>query len=374
MELPNGRAWIELDQTALAHNVRVLQSLLPPHCALMPVVKANAYGHGAVLISKALYDLGIRAFSVATLSEGIELRSAGLSGEILVLGYTRPEEAPLLHRWDLTQTAVSPDHAARLSAMGVPLRIQLKLDTGMHRLGGDCEDAEALRSVFALPNLRVTGVFSHLCTADSRSPDHQAFAHAQGALFHRTVERLRAMGCLIPQTHLLASYGMVNYPELGGSLARPGISLYGTFSAKGDWLARPVDLRPVLTLKARVAHLHRLPPNTSAGYGQRFTARRETRLAVATIGYADGLPRCLSDGVGAALLHGFKAPIAGRICMDQTLLDVTDLPPIAPGDEAVFLGRSGSLTISALDLAEQAGTITNEIFTSLGSRLDRFFV
>lgn len=374
MELPNGRAWIELDRKALAHNVQVLQSLLPPHCALMPVVKANAYGHGAVLISQALYDLGIRAFSVAALSEGIQLRSAGLLGEILVLGYTPPEEAPLLHRWDLTQTAVSPDHAGRLSAMGVPLQVHLKLDTGMHRLGGDCGDLEALRSVFSLPNLQVTGVFSHLCTADSQTPAHRAFAQAQGALFHQTVERLRAMGCSIPQTHLLASYGMVNNPELGGSFARPGISLYGTWSSKGDWLSRPVDLRPVLSLKARVSHVHHLPPNASAGYGQQFTAQRETRLAVATIGYADGLPRCLSNGVGGALLHGFKAPIAGRICMDQTLLDVTDLPPVAPGDEVVFLGQSGSLTISALDLAEQAGTITNEIFTSLGSRLNRFFV
>ena len=366
-----GRAWVELDLQALAHNVNVLRSLLPPGCVLMPAVKANAYGHGAVPVARALNDLGVEAMCVACLSEGIELRQAGVRGEILILGYTRPEEAPLLARWDLTQTVTAPCHAAALNAGGVPLRVHVKVDTGMHRLGAAWEDPEALRPLFSLPNLTVTGVFTHLCAADSGERRDRAFTLEQGERFYRVVERLRAMGCSVPRVHLLASHGLVNYPELGGDMARVGIALYGTWSSRGDWLARPVDLRPVLSLKARIALVRELAAGEGAGYGLRFTASRPTRLAVAAIGYADGMPRSLSIGAGAALVGGQKVPIAGRICMDQTLLDVTEAPGVSPGDTAIFIGRSGQEEVTALDLAENAGTITNEVLSRLGSRLER---
>lgn len=189
-----GRAWVELDLQALAHNVSALRALLPPGCALMPAVKANAYGHGAVPIARALNDLGVEAFCVACLSEGIELREAGVRGEILVLGYTRPEEAPLLARWDLTQTVADVGHARALNAGGVPLRVHIKVDTGMHRLGAAWEDPEALRPLFSLPNLTVTGVFTHLCAADSGAEGDRAFTLEQGRRFYRVAERLRAMG------------------------------------------------------------------------------------------------------------------------------------------------------------------------------------
>lgn len=362
-----GRAWIELDRAALGHNVKVLRSLLPAGCTLMPAVKAEAYGHGAVLMAKELNRLGVDAFCVAAVSEAVQLRQNGIRGEILVLGYTCPEDFPLLRRFDLTQTIPDLEYAKTLNACGKKCKVHLKIDTGMHRLGEPWNRPERLARIFALPNLRVEGAFTHLC-ACGPSPGERAFTLEQGRAFADTVAWLRDKGYVIPRVHLLASGGILRYAELGGDYARPGLALYGV-SDTDD----PAGLKPVLSLKARVAQVRDLAAGESAGYDLQFTARRVTRLAVLTVGYGDGLPRSLSCGVGLALLRGCKAPIAGRICMDQTLVDVTDVPGVAPGDTAVLIGHSGEAEITARDLAKQAGTIPNEILSRLGPRLERFW-
>lgn len=369
---PTGRAWIELNRDALRHNVRVLSALLPPGCDLMPVVKANAYGHGMTLVAKELWAQGLHAFCVATAMEGVELREAGIAGEILVLGYTHPGYFPLLQRYRLTQTVPEPAYAEALSQAGFPIRVQLKLDTGMHRLGMDVRETDRIAALFDLPNLEIMGAFTHLCADTSTSPHDKAITAAQAAAFRSTLDALAAKGCAVPKAHLLASYGLLNYPELGGDYARTGIALYGLLSEKGD--ACPVELCPVLSLKARIAQIHVLAAGDKAGYDHAFCAQQETCLATLTIGYADGLPRSLSEGVGEVLIHGHKAPIAGRICMDQTLVDVTNIPQAAPGDEAILIGTSGSLTITAGDMAEKTSTLTNEILSRLGPRLNRIWV
>lgn len=366
-----GRAWIELDRAALAHNVALLRSLCPPDCTLMPAVKANAYGHGALPVSLALNELGVDAFCVASAPEGAQLREGGVTGEILVLGYTHPSLVPLLARYELTQAVLDLDYGRLLNSLGLPLRVHIKIDTGMHRLGEDARRVDRLAELFALPNLRVTGALTHLCADCTRSPEDRAVTEAQGRAFREAVAELERRGCPCGRTHLLASYGLLNYPELGGSYARVGIALYGVLSEKKDRLACPLDLRPVLSLKARVAQVHRLKRGERAGYDLQFTAQRDTALAVLAIGYADGLPRSLSCGVGEALIRGVRAPIAGRICMDQTLVDATGVPDVSPGDAAVLIGRSGGETITACDMAEQAGTITNEILSRMGQRLER---
>ena len=365
------RAWIELDRASLRHNVRTLQALLPEGCVLMPAVKANAYGHGADLIAPALNELGVTHFCVASATEGEALRACGVTGEILVLGYTDPGQFPLLRRWHLTQTVLDAAYAQVLNAWGEPLDVQLKLDTGMHRLGERCEHLEALSRVFGYQNLHITGAFTHLCVSDSTAPPERAFTLAQGRAFYAAIAQLRARGCPCPKVHLLASYGLLHYPELGGDYARVGIALYGALSSRRDEEHCAVDLRPVLSLKARVALVRDLAPGEGAGYGLQFIPARPAKLAVIAIGYADGLPRSLGRGVGAVLLNGRAAPIVGRICMDQTLVDVTDLPPVHPGEEAVLIGASGSLSLRASALAEQAGTITNELLSRLGARLER---
>lgn len=364
------RAWLTLDRAALAHNVAALQALLPPGCRLMPALKANAYGHGALPVARALARLGVDAFCVACLAEGIQLRKGGIRGEILLLGPTQPQHFPLLRRYRLTQTVVDFAYAQQLAAFGKPLSVHLAVDTGMHRLGIPAARLEDLVAVFALPHLRVTGLYSHLCTADSTDPAGRGYAQRQRETFRQVLEELRNRGIPLPKVHLLASHGLLNCPEAGGDWVRAGIALYGLLSTPEDRNEAAPDLRPVLSLQARVALVRDLPQGAAAGYGLAFTARRPTKLAVLTIGYADGLPRCLTGG--HVLLHGRPAPIVGRICMDLTFVDVTDLPPVAAGDIATLIGTDGGQTITALDLARQSGTLSNEILSRLGSRLERY--
>ncbi len=369
-----GRAWIELDSQALAHNLALLQSRLPRSCQLMPAVKANAYGHGSVPICKELQRLGIRHFCVASLHEGIELRKNGISGEILILGYTHPSQAYLLHRYRLSQTVIDSAYAESLCAYGKKLHVHIGIDTGMHRLGERSENIDQIASLFARKQLQIDGIFTHLSADDSLSPRCKAFTKVQSMAFQSVLRELKKRGLPCPYAHLLASYGVLNYPELGGDYARVGIALYGILSTQADTDACACRLQPVLSLKARVATVKPLYAEESAGYGFSFTAGRTMKIATIAIGYADGLPRSLSDGRGYVLLHGQKAPILGKICMDQTIVDVTDIPQVSAGDTAVLIGASGPLSLSAAELAEQAGTISNELLSRLGARLNRILL
>ncbi len=371
MPFSAGRAWIELDKAALHHNIGVLSGLLPSGCQLMPAVKANAYGHGAVIIAQELNRAGVNAFCVATASEGAELRENSINGEILVLGYTPPQQFPLLQRYRLTQTVFDRSYAEALNSFGEKILAQIAIDTGMHRLGFPWDDLDQLANAISLPNLQITGVFTHLCAAATTLPRDRDFTRTQGKQFHIALDGLKKRGYQLPASHILSSYGLLNYPELGGSYARVGIALYGVLSNEDDIKNCPVDLWPILSLKARVAQVRNLHKGESAGYDLQFTASRQSRIAVLAIGYADGLPRGLSCGVGKVLVRGFKVPIVGRICMDQTLIDVTDVPDVSPGEEAVLIGKSDRQKITVYDLAKQTGTISNEILSRMGIRLER---
>lgn len=374
------RAWLELDMDALAHNVRFLQSHLPAECRLMPAVKANAYGHGAVLIAKELSRLGIDSFCVACASEGIELRKAGIKGEILILGYTPPELFPQLRRYHLTQTVLDYAYAECLQKSGIRLHVHIAVDTGMHRLGIRCEDIEQISAVYKIRNLTVDGIYTHLSASDSDGPESRAFTECQIDAFFQVTEILRARGCPAPGLHLLSSYGILNYPDAAADYVRPGIALYGVLSRDEDFrrilgagnaAADMSSLRPVLSLKAQVSSLRTLHSGESAGYGLSFTADHDMQLAILSIGYADGLPRALSDGNGRVLINGYSAPIVGRVCMDQTLVDVSRVPKVTRGDTAILIGISAMQEITAGELAERCGTITNEILSRLGGRLAR---
>lgn len=371
MENMTSRAWIELDRAALRHNVEALRSLLPGGCELMPAVKANAYGHGALLIARELNALGVRAFCVATAQEGAELREGGVTGDILILGYTAPCEFDLLRRFDLIQTVVNGAYASELNNYGKPLRVHLKIDTGMRRLGERAEHIDRMIAIFGCRNLLVEGVYTHLCADDAKTERNAVFTHTQAAAFHYAVSELERRGCSCGKKHLLASCGLLNYPELGGKYARIGIALYGLLSNRSDLAHCPIALNPVLSLKARIALVKDVHRGESVGYGQAYTADRDRRIAVLAIGYADGLPRGISNGKGRALMNGTAAPIIGRICMDQTIVDVSEIPAARQGGIAVIIGKSGASEIRAYDIAEQSGTITNEVLSRLGFRLAR---
>lgn len=369
-----GRAWIELDRQALKNNADVLKSLLPPGCELMPAVKAEAYGHGGAIISRELNRMGIHSFCVACASEGVKLRRSGVRGTILILGYTHPQDFDLLRRWDLTQTVLDYPYALSLNSFGKKLKVHLGIDTGMRRLGERCENIDRICEIFQMENLKIKGIYTHLCAADDSSDRGMEFTEKQIRSFYGTIGRLRDRGIVCPKVHMLASSGILNYPKYAGDYARVGIALYGVLSTSADWEKCGLPLKPVLSLKARVTSIKNMYQGEHAGYGLDFTAQRNTKAAVLSIGYADGLPRCLSNGAGSVLINGRRAPVIGRICMDQTTVDATDIPDLQVGDEAVLIGRSGSEEITAMDLAGQAGTITNEILSRLGSRLERILI
>lgn len=376
------RAWISIDKENLLHNVKELRRLSGAGCALMPAVKANAYGHGDVLVCRILQDAGIRDYCVASVDEGIRLRQAGISGQILILGYTHPDGFAELMHYSLTQTAVDLDYAGRLSAYAGKINcgrnagscdtiaVHIGVDTGMHRLGIPYDRPDLIEKVWALPGLRVTGMFSHLCVSDGRTDAAEKYTREQIQRFGVVRDYLHKNGIRGFRCHIQGSYGLLNYPEYSYDLSRPGIALYGCLSSADDRVRAAVSLKPVLSLKARAASIKELPAGESAGYGLTYTADSTRRIAIVSAGYADGIPRSLSN-CGTALVRGQKVPIIGRICMDQLTLDVTDVPEILPDDEVVFIGSSGKYRLTAENMAEKTGTITNEILSRLGSRLHR---
>lgn len=380
MMYEKNRAWIELNRNHLLHNVKELQHLAGEHCALMPAVKANAYGHGDVLISRMLQDAGIRDYCTATVDEAVRLRRAGIRGQILILGYTHPDAFPELEQYSLTQTVIDEDYAEELSehmqkvsASSRDLSVHVAIDTGMHRLGIPYEDMDSILRVCSLPGLQITGVFSHLCVSDGQSQSEKRFTEQQICRFRRTTDSLHARGISGFRTHIQGSYGLLNYSLYHFDLARPGIAMYGVLSSRKDRTAFPAAaglLKPVLSLKARISCIRELPAGESAGYGLTYTARSTRKIAIVSAGYADGIPRSLSNR-GHALVNGKRVPIIGRICMDQLTLDVTDVPNIQRGDEAVFIGRSGEHEILAEDMAEDTETITNEILSRISERVRR---
>lgn len=363
------RAWIEINEEHLLHNVRELKKIMPEGCELMAVVKADAYGHGAFRTAVCLEQNGVGAFAVATIEEGIALRIFGIRSEILILGYTLPERAKELHKYKLMQTLTDYEYACMLNKQKCAVKVHMKIDTGMHRLGFDYRDAESILDVFSLEYIHVCGIYTHFCDAGSLSEEAVCFTELQINKFYRTLKELRRQGIPIPKTHLQSSYGILNYPELSCGYVRAGIALYGVHSTfENDTKLQP-DLRPVLSLRARVILLRTIKSGESVGYGREFTADRDSTIAIASIGYADGLPGNLSNGRGEAVVRGRLVPIIGKICMDQCMLDVTEVCSVAVGDTVTLIGRDGGEEITAEGMAEAAGIITNELLSRLGERV-----
>lgn len=368
MERP-GRAWLEISLDDLRENYRTLQGKMPRGCRCMAVVKADAYGHGAVRTAQALEREGCGHFAVAALEEGIALRAAGIAGEILILGYTMPRDAFLLKRYNLLQTVVDEAHGKELSAAGCFLRVHLAVDTGMHRLGISCGEAEAAERIFRMPGLKVEGLYSHLSAADGSGREDRIFTEKQIGDFLELKRKLAEKG-FFPECHLQSSYGLLFYPVDGMAYARIGIALYGCASNSPEEKLG-VRLRPVLSLRCRIACIRTVEAGSFVSYGRAWQAEKKTTLAVIAIGYADGLPRNLENGY--ALVKGKKAPIVGRICMDQTILDITGIDA-KEGDIATLIGRDGEEEIEAVTLAQRAGSITNELLSRLGKRLTRIYL
>jgi serine/alanine racemase len=340
----------------------------------MAVVKANAYGHGAVRISSRLNEIGIDHFAVVTIDEGIQLRKRGIEGEILILGYTTPLRSSELSRYDLTQTAVDISHAVALNNSGKSIKTHIKVNTGMNRLGENFDHVSGIADLFKFKNLEITGIFTHLCVSDSFKTDDVVFTNEQIQKFYELLNELKSKNILIPKIHMQSSYGVLNYPGLVCDYARIGIVLYGVLSTPNSQTRLSPDLRPILSLKSKIILIRTIGPGECVGYGRNFAAKRKTKVAIVSIGYGDGLPRCLSERKCYVLIRGHRAFIAGKICMDQLMTDVTEIPGVTEGDIVTLIGEDGCEEITAEQMAEKADTITNELLSRLGNRVERIFL
>ncbi len=367
-----GRAWLEIDTGTIRENYRHLCASAPEGCEIMAVVKADAYGHGAEKTARILQEEGCRYYAVATLEEAMELRSAGILGDILILGYTMPRDAFLLQHYDLIQTVVDERHGRELAQSGSTVRVHLAVDTGMNRLGIPVKEEDTILNLLHLPGMRVEGIYSHMSVADSRNKEDIDFTHRQIEAFTALKDALSKKGYGHLYYHCQSSYGFLYYPVPGMRFARVGIALYGCTSNSAEEIY-PLSLQPALSLKARISCVRTVERGEFVSYGRTYEAMETRKIAAVTIGYADGLPRNLS-GQGYALLKGKKVPIVGRICMDQLMLDVTEISHVQEGDIVTFVGREGGNCIQAVEIAELAGTITNELLSRLGRRLTKIYI
>ena len=368
------RSWLEIDLAAIAYNVEQIKTLLSPQTTLMAVVKADAYGHGAVSVAKTVTPAGAGAFAVATTPEAIELREAGIKEPILVLGaaYTSDEIKAISH-WQLQPTLCTPQQALlfseTLAKLGQTLEVHLNIDTGMSRLGTSWQKGvEFVQMVERLPNLKLAGIYSHFATADS--PD-QALMRQQHRRFQQVIQTLGIdpkIGKNRPRLHISNSAATLTDGALHYDLVRVGLAIYGLYPA--PHLSSTVDLKPVMQVKAKVTQIKTIEAGTGVSYGYQYIADKTTRIAVVGIGYADGVPRNLSNKMNV-LVRGEILPQIGAITMDQLMIDVTSMPDLQVGEVVTVLGKEGENSITADDWAADLGTISWEILCGFKHRLPR---
>ena len=370
------RTWAEIDLDALEHNYNVARQKIGPGVKYLGVVKADAYGHGAVQVARKLEQLGADYLAVSSLDEGRELRHGGITMPILILGHTPPEMVSQLIEYNITQAVSAKAKAEAYSAEAVKcggtLRVHIKVDTGMSRLGflvrGEHFETgvEAIAESCALPGLDPEGIFTHFAVSDMDGADYEAYTREQFGVFTHVLDALAAKGRTFRIRHCANSGAVINYPEMHLDMVRPGLLLYGVFPAKET---AGLDLRPAMSLYSRVSDVTHHHKGDTISYGRTFTCPRDMRLAVLPVGYADGLLRSLS-GKGDVLLHGQRAPQVGRICMDMCMVDVTDIPEVQPGDVATIFGRD----LSVAEQADKAGTIPYELLCAMSQRVQRVYI
>ena len=376
--------WAEVDLKAIAHNVSELRRITHPNARLMAVVKANGYGHGAIEVARTALKSGAEVLGVARIKEGIELRKAGFDVPILIFGYTPPDVAKQLVKFDLTQTVYSYRTAEGLSkvatATGKKIKVHLKVDTGMGRLGilapPDCSTVQGesaandmlreVESIVRLAGIEVEGIYTHFATADS---SEKSYAKKQLEIFTEVLEKLRFAGLEFPIRHAANSAALLDMPESHLDMVRPGISIYGLYPSNEVNKSRVV-LKPAMTLKARIIHVKKVPAGFKVSYGITYETTKPTTIATVPVGYADGLNRLLSSQ-GHMLVCGRRAPIAGRVCMDLTMLDVDNIPQVNIEDEVVIFGRQGDASITVDEIASTLNTINYEIVTTVTARVPR---
>lgn len=383
MDNPLTRADIDLD--AYAHNIRELRRITRSQARLMAVVKANGYGHGAVEVARTALSNGSEYLGVARLNEAVPLRQAGLGAPILIFGYSSPDLAPLLIKYELTQTVYSLSTARILSEhairQGKKINVHLKVDSGMGRLGlllpstnsnpvkqAILKTVRTIESIVRLPGLTVEGIFTHFATADSAD---KSYANLQLNRFMELLDHLKQERLEPPLRHAANSAALIDMPESHLDMVRPGIATYGLQPSE-DVKKEIIDLKPVMSLKSRIIHIKKVTPGFNISYGITYQTKDHTTIATVPIGYADGYNRLLSSR-GQMLVHGQRAPIVGRVCMDLTMLDVGGIEDVALEDEVVVFGRQGEECLTTDEIASGLETINYEIVSTITGRVPRVY-
>ncbi len=360
---------VEIDLAVLRENMKALQSLLLPQTAFCAVIKADGYGHGAAVVAREALKMGANYLAVAILEEAVALRANGITGPILIMGHSPESQAPLVAAHDLTAAIFSLSQAAALQgaaeSAGRQVKVHLKIETGMGRLGIFPSDAwEFISALDRFPNLILEGIFTHFAQADSCDKAHTL---QQFAVFTELLRSLEGRGLRGVLRHCANSAAMLDLPKTHLDMVRPGISLYGYWPS--EEVSRPVSLRPALKFKTKVAMLKWVPKGTGLSYGCTYVTKEPTLIATLPVGYADGWKRNLS-GRAFVLIEGVRAPIVGRICMDQCLVNVTNVPGVTVGSDVLLFGGP---ELPVEEAAELLGTINYEMLTTIGTRVPRVY-
>ena len=365
------RTWAEVDLDAIMHNFMAARNHLPGNMKLLVTVKADAYGHGAVMVAKLL-EKQVDYFALAAMDEAVQLRQAGITTPLLVLGPVLPADYSRAARDGISLAVSSPEEAKAISAcgeaVGRKITVHFALDTGMSRIGFACteEAAKEIAEAAKLPGIIPEGIFSHFALADSQD---KSYVNYQRANFQRMLD---AIGVSFPICHLYNSAAIVDLePEY--DMAREGIILYGLLPSNEVDLSRIGGVKPVMALRSHVSFVKNLPAGTPVSYGCTYTTEKDSVIATVMAGYADGVPRLLSN-CGQVIIRGVKAPIVGRVCMDQFMVDVTHVPGVCPGDVVTIFGTDGEVTITADEMAEKAQTIGYELVCGIAPRVPRVYL
>ncbi len=361
----------EIDLRSLEYNYRQLKKRIPERVKMLAVVKADAYGHGAIPISRKLEKLGVAYLGVAISDEGVELRKGGVKAPILILGGVYKEDVDQVLQFDLTPVVFQKESLRLLTKATErwqkKVRIHIKVDTGMGRLGVPLDLWPAfLKELKRSPKIDIEGILSHFSMID----DQDGYTTYQWREFQRAVAIAKKMGISCQYLHMASSAILTAFPSYSGNLVRPGIMLYGSYPS--PVFKKIIRLKPVLTLKTHIHFLKRVPPGTKISYGGIFTTKRESLIATLPIGYADGYSRQLSNK-GEVLVRGRRAPVIGRVCMDFMMVDVTNIPKVSLGDEVILMGRQGRQQITAEEIAEKTNSISYEVLCLVGKRVPRVY-
>ncbi len=361
----------EINLRSLEHNYRQLKKRIPEGVKLLAVVKADAYGHGAIPVSRKLEKLGVDYLGVAVSDEGVELRKGGVKAPILILGGIYKGDVDQVLQYDLTPVVFQKDSLRLLTKAAERrqknVRVHIKVDTGMGRLGVPLNLWPTfLKELKKFPKIEIEGILSHFSMTD----DQDGYTAHQWREFQGAIKAAKKMGILCRYLHMASSAVLTAFPSYSGNLVRPGIMLYGSYPS--PVFQNVIRLKPVLTLKTYIHFLKRVPPGTKISYGGIFTTKRESLIATLPIGYADGYSRHLSNK-GEVLIRGRRAPVIGRVCMDFVMVDVTDIPMVSSGDEVILMGRQGRQQITAGEIAEKINSISYEVLCSIGKRVPRVY-